>query len=226
MSTVEGARGGAREAPVLEQEVIAALAAIGLGATAKDVTTAMLKLASLFGDQKSMRYFRGVVNDVVRGDLPARVPIAAVEWARRAGIAIHARKTSDPVGGGRETVCVESATPKNVRAVVGLDRVVHARVGAGELRAFAELAAELDLGLLDVAVTGEAATCAIPLLNVPDWDRCRARIAERLGEAASLTAECGVVSVVGNGLSSGLARFVGVLEACGAGATPMNLVWT
>jgi aspartate kinase len=146
----------------------------------------------------------------------------AVEWARRAGIAIHARRTSDPVGGGRETVCVESATPRNVRAVVGLDRVVHARVAARELRAFAELAADLDVGLLDVAAAGEVATCAIPLLNVPDWDRCRARIEERLGAAASLTAECGVVSVVGNGLSCGLARFVGVLEACGAGATAIH----
>jgi aspartate kinase len=146
----------------------------------------------------------------------------AVEWARRAGIAIHARRTGDPVGGGRETVCVESATPRNVRAVVGLDRVVHVRVASRELRAFAELAAELDVGLLDVAAAGEVATCAIPLLNVPDWDRCRARIQERVGAAASLTAECGVVSVVGNGLSSGLARFVGVLEACGAGAIAIH----
>jgi aspartate kinase len=146
----------------------------------------------------------------------------AVEWARRAGIAIHARRTSDPVGGGRETVCVESATPKNVRAVVGLDRVVHARVAARELRAFAELAAEMDVGLLDVAAAGETATCAIPLLNVPDWDRCRARIEECVGAAASLTTGCGVVSVVGSGLSSGLARFVAVLEECGAGATAIH----
>jgi aspartate kinase len=146
----------------------------------------------------------------------------AVEWARRAGITIHARRTSDPVGGGRETVCVESATPKNVRAVVGLDRVVQARVAPRQLRAFAELAAELDLGLLDVAAAGEAATCAIPLLNVPDWDRCRARIEERLGAAAELTAGCGVVSVVGNGLAAGLARFVELLEGCGAGATAIH----
>jgi aspartate kinase len=146
----------------------------------------------------------------------------AVEWARRAGIAIHARRTSDPLGGGRETVCAEGATRKNVRAVVGLDRVVHGRVAAGELRAFAELASQLDLGLLDVAAAGDVATCAIPLINVPDWDRCRASIEERLGSAASLVAGCAVVSVVGNGLASGLARFVGVLDACGAAATAIH----
>src|ERR1700735_1216543 len=50
----------------------------------------------------------------------------AVEWARRGNIVLHARKTSDPVGGGRETVCAESREPKQVRAVVGLDRVMHA----------------------------------------------------------------------------------------------------
>ena len=52
----------------------------------------------------------------------------AVEWARRAKIVIHARRTADPVGGGRETVAAESAEPRNVRVVVGLDRVVHARL--------------------------------------------------------------------------------------------------
>ena len=63
----------------------------------------------------------------------------AVEWARRGKIVLHARKTSDPVGGGRETVATETPEPKHVRAVVGLDRVVHARLPASELRAFAEL---------------------------------------------------------------------------------------
>jgi aspartate kinase len=146
----------------------------------------------------------------------------AVEWARRARIAIHARRTSDPVGGGRETLCIERTEPCAIRAVVGLDRVVHARVAGAELRAFAELAAHLELGLLDVAVAGDAATCAIPLLNVPDWDRCRARIEERLHTAAALTSGCAVVSVVGNGLTAALPRFLAVLEECGARAKTVH----
>jgi hypothetical protein len=94
VSTVEGNQEGASEAPrtprgvdrLLEQETIRALSATGPGATAREVTTATLRLASLFGDPKSLRFYRGVVNDVVRGDLPARVPIAAVEWASRPGV--------------------------------------------------------------------------------------------------------------------------------------------
>ena len=144
----------------------------------------------------------------------------AVEWARRSKIAIHARKTSDPVGGGRETVCVESPEPRHVRAVVGLDRVVHASLPSRELRALSDCAAQLDVPLMDVAAWGEVATCAIPLLNVPDWDRCRARIEEKV-RGATLAAGCGVVSVVGDGLTSNaraLPRFLAVLEE--AGATP------
>jgi aspartate kinase len=140
----------------------------------------------------------------------------AVEWARRAGITIHARRTSDRVGAGRETICAESVVPRGVRAVVGLDRVVHARVDAGALRPFAEAAAQLELGLMDVAFAGESTTCAIPLLNVPDWELRRTRIEERLGSSVSLTAGCAVVSVVGSGLAAALAQFLAVVDACGA----------
>ena len=142
----------------------------------------------------------------------------AVEWARRSKIAIHARRTSDPVGEGRETVCVESQEPRHVRAVVGLDRVVHASLPAKELRALGDLAAQLDVPLMDVAAWGDVATCAIPLLNVPDWDRCRARI-EKEVRSVTLAAGCGVVSVVGDGLTSSaraLPRFLAVLEEAGA----------
>jgi aspartate kinase len=142
----------------------------------------------------------------------------AVEWARRAKIVIHARKTADPVGGGRETVCVERPEGTPVRAVVGLDRVVHVRMPVRELRAFAETAAALEVPLLDVAASGEGATCAIPLLNVPDWARCRASLEER-GRGATFEPDCAVVSVVGDGLTGAaraLPRFLALLEEAGA----------
>jgi len=143
----------------------------------------------------------------------------AVEWARRGNVVLRARRTDDPVGGGRETVCLESLRPRHVRAVVGLGPVVHARVPASELRAFAELAAILEVPLLDVASSGEAASCSIPLANLPDWDRCRARIVE-CTRGIALESERGVVSVVGDGLTTGtdaLPRFLGVLAALGVG---------
>jgi aspartate kinase len=148
----------------------------------------------------------------------------AVEWARRAKIAIHARRTSDPVGGGRETVAVESPEPKHVRAVVGLAEVVHARLPAAELRAFAELAGQLEVPMLDVASSGELATCAIPLANVPDWGACRPRLEERT-RGLVLEGERGVVSVVGDGLTTGaraLPRFLAVLGEGGVAARAVH----
>jgi aspartate kinase len=142
----------------------------------------------------------------------------AVEWARRAKITIHARKTSDAPGAGRQTVCDEGTPVRNVRAVVGLDKVVQARMGTGQLRAFTDLAAQLDVPLLDVAAFGESATCAIPLANVPDWGHCRARLEEKLPGVA-LEAGCGVVSVVGNGLTTSagaLPRFLAMVAEAGA----------
>jgi aspartate kinase len=155
----------------------------------------------------------------------------AVEWARRAKIAIHARRTADAVGEGRETLCAGDGAdpgdaggvrPSSVRAVVGLDKVVHARVAPGELRAFAEMAARLDLPLLDVAAAGEQATCAIPLLNVPDWEKRRARVEDALRGAVSFEAGCGVVSVVGDGLTPSLGRFLAVLGDAGARAKAIH----
>jgi aspartate kinase len=157
----------------------------------------------------------------------------AVEWARRAKIAIHARRTSDPVGGGRETVAVESPEPKNVRVVVGLDRVVSARFPAEELRAFAEVAGQLDVPLLDVAWTPAGGTCAIPLANVPDWGARRGKLEERV-RGLALEADVALTSIVGDGLTTGsraLPRFLGVLGEAGVAvravhASPLRIAAT
>jgi hypothetical protein len=69
-----------------DAEVIRALLKLGPGATAREVQLATLRLTRLFGDAKSMRYYGGVVREVARGELPARVPVAAIALARRPGI--------------------------------------------------------------------------------------------------------------------------------------------
>jgi len=127
----------------------------------------------------------------------------AVEWARRAKIALHARKTSDPLDANRnpakETIAVEGSHSA-VRAIVGMDKIVHAKLRAADLRAFGDLAAHLDVPLLDVAAFGDHASALVPLLNVPDWARCRARLEEKLRVA--FDDGRAVVSVVGDGLTT------------------------
>jgi aspartate kinase len=95
---------------------------------------------------------------------------------------------------------------------------------AAEARAFVDFAASIDLPLLDFATTEEGASCAIPLLNLPDWDRCRARLEDAMRVGVSLTPGVALVSLVGDGLTTAaraLPSFLAVLDE--VGATPLAL---
>ena len=154
----------------------------------------------------------------------------AVEWARRAKITLHARKTSDPWDANgkpeRETVAREESHTSKVRAVVGMDRCVLARVPAPSLRAFVECATEHQVPLLDVAMWSGEACATLPLLNVPDWDARRTRLDAALRGAATFADGYAMVSVVGDGLTSGasMTRFLDVLAPLQGGPGPARIL--
>jgi aspartate kinase len=138
----------------------------------------------------------------------------AVEWARKNKITIHARKTQDAPGSGKETVASDAVS--RVRAVVGMDRVV--LVSAKTAEDLASAAAGHGVPLLDLTSSREGARAGIPLLNVPDWEKRRAGLEAALG-ASSLLPGKALVSVVGDELlASGeaLPKFLGVLSELGA----------
>ena len=150
----------------------------------------------------------------------------AVEWARRAKIVLHARKTSDPLGANgkppRETIARESSheegTPESrVRAVAAMDKVVWVRLPAERLRALADAAAGLELPLLDVGTSGAEACASIPLLNVPDWASRRRKLDGALEGSATFEEGLGMVSVVGDGLTTSSASLPKLLDALGTG---------
>ncbi|MEO8876789.1 MAG: aspartate kinase, partial [Polyangiaceae bacterium] len=134
----------------------------------------------------------------------------AVEWARRAKIAIHARKTADLHAGAKETVAQENATSR-VRAIVGLDRVVHARFDSVHFTRISAVAARLGVDIVDASFSGGDASCAIPLLNLPDWDDKRRALLDELGAHVTLHDGKAIVSVVGSGLGSELGRVLSIL---------------
>lgn len=146
----------------------------------------------------------------------------AVEWARRQKIAIHARRTADPVDGGNETIARDIVDENaNVRAVVGQAGVVVARLPAESLEAFLATAQSEEVALGDVVVAGGSAWAHVPLLNVPDWERCSKSFQRACGSGLELLAKQGVVSVVGYGLTGGsaaLARFTAALSKAGIAA--------
>jgi aspartate kinase len=132
----------------------------------------------------------------------------AVEWARRQKITLVARKTSDGEH-GKETLARED-TAARARAVVAMDRVVLAEAASTESSRVIDALAATDVPVIDVVIQGERATCIIPLLNVPDWDKRRTHIG-----SFTLTEGLSLVSVVGDGLgtASALAQFAGALAA-------------
>jgi aspartate kinase len=150
----------------------------------------------------------------------------AVEWARRARIALHARKTSDPLGTegkpARETIARESpdegSPASRVRAVAAMDRVAWVRLPAPRLRALADAAAGLELPLLDVGTSSSEACASIPLLNVPDWTSRRSKLEGALEGCASFEEGLGMVSVVGDGFTTSSASLPAFLDALGAGS--------
>jgi aspartate kinase len=126
----------------------------------------------------------------------------AVEWAKKSGVVIAARRTSDFTDGGsgletRVLAQIPGATP---RTVVGDRRValVETQAGATEvLRA----AAEADVPLRDVTVDGPCLKASISLVNAPDLAHFRALIAAS-GSLVSIDDELGQVSLVGVGVGS------------------------
>jgi aspartate kinase len=152
----------------------------------------------------------------------------AVEWARRAGIAIYARSTFAP-DDGRQTI-IRAFSPSETlkaRAVVAEGNVVLGRLDdAARLDDLLRAAEAARVAFKDVSIGSRGGTFVIPLLNVPDW---RAAKKQLLADLPSLELREGmtVTSVVGDGLAATtepLARFLGALR--GAGATPLLTVAT
>jgi aspartate kinase len=145
----------------------------------------------------------------------------AVEWARRAGIAIYARSTFDAGPAARETIVRRDALAADApraRAIVAESSVALARVRAGlRLDDLLRAAGELGIAFKDLSIGEAGGSFVIPLLNVPDWQGARRQLAVAL-PGLELIEGVAVVSVVGDGLAATaepLARFAGALHRAG-----------
>ncbi len=153
----------------------------------------------------------------------------AVEWARRANIAIYARSTFDTDEEPKQTV-VRKFGPRHdlrARAVVGESNIVLGRLAdANKLEAVLRLAGETNVPLKDVYVDDRGFSFVVSLLNVPDWRVAKQRLVEA-EPSLVLTEDVAVVSVVGDGLAATtepLVRFVSTLR--GANATALTFTAT
>jgi len=82
------------------------------------------------------------------------------------------------------------------------------------------------LPLVDAASAGGDASAVIPLLNVPDWDKRRSALEQRVGSAIQLIEGLSMVSVVGDGLGTSAARAwtaLGPFSPRSFGAGPLRI---
>ena len=135
----------------------------------------------------------------------------AVEWARKNGIAIHARSTFDD---RRETV-IRSAGAHDrpvARAIVNEPKVllVHADV---TLQAATSALTEAGLPFKDLSWSGRRVSFVVPLLNVPTPETAIAALERGLGSTIAIHRGGALVSVVGDGLSARASALASFSEA-------------
>lgn len=149
----------------------------------------------------------------------------AVEFARRAGLRIHARATFAP---GRETV-VGAEPNAAARAVVGMKAIVRVEASDPVRARHARKAAEAGQ-VPEVAVEGAeggAPAFYLDTRHAPDWPKVAASLEEAIGPEGVITGGFAAVTVVGHVAAGDESRMAGVLPGGGGAArvaaTPLRL---
>jgi aspartate kinase len=126
----------------------------------------------------------------------------AVEWARRAGVALHARSSFSPAGEGRETVVARDASPQPAARAVTCDRQVVVLSLADGLHVPSVLSAveAAGLSLRELHERGERGPAELVVSTRNGGIDALRRGLLGLGDAVSLDADVAQLSVVGAGL--------------------------
>jgi aspartate kinase len=120
----------------------------------------------------------------------------AVEWARRAGIAIYARSTFDAPDKPKQTIVrkFDSAAPR-ARAVTCNTNV--AWLSTETLPRVIDKLAEAGVCVAELSARSDGADVLVSLLNAPNWPEARSQLAS----LASIDERVALVSVIGDGLT-------------------------
>ena len=104
----------------------------------------------------------------------------AVEWARRHGVKLHARRTMDAPGSGRETLVGPMSWGHSSCAVVVEHDVALARTTSSELGSLLAAARAAGISLRDTSAGPNGAVSCLGLLNVPDFGRISGELRQSL----------------------------------------------
>jgi len=152
----------------------------------------------------------------------------AVEWARRAGIAIYARASFGPVDSNgepeRQTIVRKFAPAEGsrIRAVVGETQAALIRLEGArpvDMRRAWGLLREQEIPMRELAIGDRGTSFVVPLSNVPDWTRARSLMeSDAAFQGARIDANVAVLSVVGAGLTDTPEPLMRMLDALSSAA--------
>jgi aspartate kinase len=150
---------------------------------------------------------------------------AAVDFARKSGIALYARATNKDGGGTRIDFSPERERP--VAAVTGQNQLIRLRIAGSSGGAAVEHCLQIleaaSIPLTHLDVEGAELRAWFTIADVPDWADVRTRLGNVLGEALELGEE-GAVTMVGHGIG-GNPGIINKARACAFGAgVPLNAV--
>ena len=158
----------------------------------------------------------------------------AVEWARRAGIAVYARASFGPVDAHgepeRQTVIRKFAPGEGsrVRAVVGEGQAAFVRMHGtrpADMRRAWELLREQQIPMRELSIGERGTAFGVPLANVPDWTRARTLMeTDPAFHGSHVDTDMAVLSVVGAGLTDTPEPLIRMMDAlAGAGIEPVEV---
>jgi aspartate kinase len=126
---------------------------------------------------------------------------AAVDFARKSGIALYARATNKDGGGTRIDFAPDR--DRQVAAVTGQNQLVRIRISAASGGAAVEHCLQIleaaSIPLTHLDLEGRELRAWFTIADVPDWEDVRKRLDNVLGQALELGEE-GAVTMVGHGI--------------------------
>ena len=147
---------------------------------------------------------------------------AAVEFARKSGIALYARATNKDGGGTRIDFAPERE--RQVAAVTGQDALIRVKVSGGAaVEHCLQIIEAASIPLTHLDLEGKELRCWFSIADVPDWGSVRKRLDTVLADQVEFGEE-GCVTMVGHGIG-GNPSIINKARASAVGAgVPLNAV--
>ena len=150
---------------------------------------------------------------------------AAVEFARRSGIALFARATNKDGGGTRIDFAPDRE--RQVAAVTGQNQLIRIRIAGASGGAAVEHCLQIleasSIPLTHLDLEGRELRAWFTIADVPDWGEVRKRLDNVLGDSLELGEE-GAVTMVGHGIGGNPSIIVRARQAAIGAGVPLNAV--